>query len=643
MTRITDRRSAQLMGRGYLQERCSPSRMYGSVETRDSFGAGGSFLRFVLSERRSRSVLVLGLLLGSAMLNGFSIALLLPLLQLIGLPGVAADQGARGAWIHTWLDTFGVPFNLSSVLLLFLGVSAAQALTTRWQSILNAELQADLTENLRNRLHAAITYARWLYLIRSRRSDLLHAMCDDLGRVSAGVSFLPRLLNAAALLIVYVGVSLWISPVITGVVLAGVAVFWPLWARQGRLAHGAGSELSESSREFYGRLTDHLAGIKELKCLGAEEQGIAAFRELTHRMKSAHLSFVRVQADTGFIHSLGTAALLCGLVWLAIGALRLPAAQLVLLVYLFTRITPRIQEIQTCRQHLLQMLPAYASLMHLQERCEASREPLPLRKLTEKGLRQQMELRCVSFRYDAADEADATAETTEAPQWALREVSLTIPARSTTAIVGPSGAGKSTLADILMGLLVPNDGVVAVDGHVLDDESRSAWRRCIGYVPQDTFLLHDTVRENLAWADPTADESDLWRALRLAAADTLVRTLPEGLDTVLGDRGVRLSGGERQRIALARALLRRPSVLILDEATSALDSENQLRIQQTIERLSGELTLILIAHRFSTLRGADQIVVLDGGKVVEIGGLDSLMERHQGRFRALVQADSHAI
>jgi ATP-binding cassette, subfamily C, bacterial len=156
-------------------------------------------------------------------------------------------------------------------------------------------------------------------------------------------------------------------------------------------------------------------------------------------------------------------------------------------------------------------------------------------------------------------------------------------------------------------------------------------------VPQETFLFHDTVRSNLLWAKQDATEAELWAALGLAAAQAFVIALPQGLDTVVGDRGIRLSGGERQRLALARALLRKPTLLLLDEATSSLDTENEQRIQDAIEGLHGELTMVVIAHRLSTIRRADSIVVLDRGQVVEAGPWELLAQKQGGRFRGLLE------
>ena len=216
----------------------------------------------------------------------------------------------------------------------------------------------------------------------------------------------------------------------------------------------------------------------------------------------------------------------------------------------------------------------------------------------------------------------------------MGEVDLVIPAQRTTALVGPSGSGKSTIADLLTGLLQPDSGEIEVDGHSLSASDLPAWRRGIGYVPQEVFLFHDTVRANLLWACPEAEESEVWQALERAAAD-FVRQLPKGLETEIGERGVRLSGGERQRLALARALLIRPKLLILDEATSNLDVENERRIQRALAELRGQMTIVIIAHRLSSIRNADQIVVVEDGAIVERGSWEELHGRIDSRLAAL--------
>jgi len=188
-----------------------------------------------------------------------------------------------------------------------------------------------------------------------------------------------------------------------------------------------------------------------------------------------------------------------------------------------------------------------------------------------------------------------------------------------------------------MGLIVPDQGRILVDGMELSPERMKAWREQIGYVPQDTFLFHDTLRTNLLWAKPDAKEEEIIQSLKFAAAEESISGLPRGLDTILGDRGVLVSGGERQRLALARALLRKPSLLILDEATSSLDSENEKRIQNAIEKLHGKMTILIISHRLSTMRGADIIHVIEEGRLVESGTWNKLVAKN-GRFKELCKA-----
>jgi ATP-binding cassette subfamily C protein len=296
-------------------------------------------------------------------------------------------------------------------------------------------------------------------------------------------------------------------------------------------------------------------------------------------------------------------------------------------VLVFARLLPMLSTMQENYQKLVHMLPAFDSAMRMEATCRAAAEPVSSVTQPMLSLRDEIRLEDVSFRYDERSEQEA-----------LCRISLTIPSHQTTALVGPSGAGKSTLADLLAGLLQPSQGRIFVDNEVLSPDLARSWRKVVAYVPQETFLFHDTVRANLMWVRPEASDPEIWSALRLAAADKFVTALSDGLETVVGERGVKLSGGERQRLALARALLCKPSVLLLDEATSALDTEHETRIQAAIDELHGELTIVLIAHRLSTVRQADHIIVLESGQVVQAGNWQQLGADVNGRFHSLLEA-----
>jgi ATP-binding cassette subfamily C protein len=270
-------------------------------------------------------------------------------------------------------------------------------------------------------------------------------------------------------------------------------------------------------------------------------------------------------------------------------------------------------------------LPAFTSVRQLLKEAEGHAERSAGGGSSRLALREAISLDRISFAYTAGGPA------------VLRQVSMSIPAGRTTAIVGASGAGKSTLADILIGLLQPTGGRLEVDGQPLSGGDLPAWRRSVGYVPQESFLLHDTIRKNLLWAKPDATDADMWDALARAAAGGFVRARPDGLDAVVGDRGLRLSGGERQRLALARALLTQPVLLVLDEATSALDSINEQQILASVRNLRESATTLIITHRLSAVRHADLIYVLENGQIEASGTWDELVKK-PGVFGAMLSA-----
>jgi ATP-binding cassette subfamily C protein len=231
--------------------------------------------------------------------------------------------------------------------------------------------------------------------------------------------------------------------------------------------------------------------------------------------------------------------------------------------------------------------------------------------------------------FDAIDLRDLWFRHAHMDTWILQGVTLEIPRGSSLAIVGSSGAGKSTLADLMLGLLEPTRGAIGVDGRQLSSLGRS-WQDLLGYVPQDVFILDDTIRANVAFALPRgeADDARVWKALDLAQLGEKVRSLPAALDAAAGERGIMLSGGERQRLAIARALYHDPAVLVFDEATSALDTQTEREVSETMERLMGRKTMIIVAHRLSTVKRCDRVLFLDGGRVAGCDRFDKLLQEN---------------
>lgn len=278
----------------------------------------------------------------------------------------------------------------------------------------------------------------------------------------------------------------------------------------------------------------------------------------------------------------------------ALVVFHLPIGTLLLLILVFARILPMVSTLQQNWHVIIHQLPAYCDVSRLLTDCTEHQEMAAAGALT---FQKAITLHEVSFQYG------------EQGRPVIQQLSAKLPKNSTTVLVGPSGSGKSTLTDLIVGLLSPTHGHILIDDDILSASKALSWRKAVVYVTQEVFLFNASIRENLTMFSPHQTDEALWGALRDAAAD-FVETLEEGLDTILGDRGVRLSGGERQRIALARALLMNPQLLILDESTNALDQDNLVKIQQVLKQLRGKITLIIISHQPELYEDVDQTIVL---------------------------------
>ena len=547
--------------------------------------------------------------------EGLGLLMLLPFLELAGVAPGGAEPGRLSAMVGELFGKTGIPMTLGAILLVFLGVIALRAILLRSQTLLNAEIEQGFVRHLRSRLYAVVANADWLFLTRTRAADVTHALTSELQRVTVATNFFLRMISMAVLALVHVAVALLISPPMALVTAVAAGLLALLLRPQTRQSHEVGGLIRSASEQLYTAILEHLGSLKVAKGFGLIDSHVENFDSRNHRVKLEIIKFYRIQAKARLVYEIGAGITLAIILYAAIEFIHVPISSLLVLVFLFARLLPKATALNQSYNQIVGALPAFEAVLDLEARATAARETRPSGSVIPLGLAGGVELRSVSFRYDSGG-----------GEAALADIDLVIPAKKMTAIIGHSGAGKTTLADILLGLLKPAKGEVLIDGIALEGDRLHAWRRAVGYVPQDTFLFNDTIRGNLLWACPEASEADIADALELAACSEFIAQLPAGLETNVGDRGVKLSGGEKQRLSLARAVLRRPSLLMLDEATSALDEVSEARIRDAIERLRGEMTVVLIAHRLTTIRRADLIVVLRGGRLVETGTWEELAD-----------------
>jgi ATP-binding cassette subfamily C protein len=563
--------------------------------------------------------------------ESIGIALLLPTLQVAGFN--MAGQGEAGRYAAMLSNAFAA-IGLRPTLILLLGVYVtlvgARTVLGQIQSVGTYAVQQEVEHHMRRRLYHAIADANWLFVCRSRASDFTHALTHEIYRIGNGTNLALVFAGEIVLLVLYMAIAFALSAGMTSLVLVFGALLTLVFRGRTHAIEEQGEEVSSTNKSLYAATIEHLQSLKAAKTYGAEERNFSIYSDLSADVVRANVDGARQQAVAATWFELGSVMILAVVLYVSIRVLAVPAASILILLLLFARVMPRIMSSQQHYRAFVNALPSFGNLLNIEARCAAAAEPAahPHDKLS---LTRELAADSISFTYNEGRVA------------AVRDLSLVIPAGKVVALVGPSGAGKSTIADILMGLVQPDSGTLRLDGRPLGPEGVRGWRDQIGYVAPDTFLFHDTIRANLKWARPDASEDEMLAALRQASVFDFVAGLKDGLDTVVGDRGMMVSQGERQRLALARAFLRRPSMLILDEATNSLDSENEGRVLDAIESRRGELTVVLIAHRLSTIRWADLIYVVEGGKVVESGDWSTLSALRDGRFRALWEAQSLTI
>lgn len=574
----------------------------------------GKIFAVLRAEQRRRAYWLFALMLVAMLLETAGVGLIIPFLALVAEP----DIGRRYPSVAPYLARLGNPDQKTLIvfgmlgMLGFFGVKNSFLAFMTWQ---RSAFVADTQASLSLRLFGAYLRQPYTFHLRRNSAQLIRNVSMESNQFTSGLNSLIELVTQGLVLVGIGALLLFVEPIggLVALLVLGTAgtLFQSVTKKRIR-------RWGKERRFHQGKIIQHLqqglGGVKDIKLLGHEDDFLAQYA--THARGNAQAERKRKFLNGlprlwfEFLAVLGLVALVVSM--LVQGrAIESIVPTLAVFAAAAFRLMPKLGQVTTSSQELRFVGPVidsmYAELRELERVApEPHIGPLPFK--------QEIRLEGVGFTYDGASVA------------AVADIDLAIPIGGSVGFIGGSGAGKSTLIDVILGLIRPSLGRVLVDGTDIGTNLRG-WQDQIGYVPQSIFLTDDTLRRNIAFGivDKHIDEASVLAAVRSAQLDELVASLPEGLDTLVGERGVRLSGGQRQRIGIARALYHDPTVLVLDEATSALDTATERGVMDAVNALHGNKTIIIVAHRLTTVAHCDRLFRLDRGRLVSEGDYEEVV------------------
>jgi len=566
-----------------------------------------------------------------ALLDGTTFVLLIPFVQTLFTGASMAGAGGTNlmsrlldATVYRWIDIGGDPLQaIQAIIILIFFVFLAKNVFLFAQAYLMARVEQGVTRDLRNEVYDHLVELDLAFFGRVRMGQIVSRLTTEVEQLRTLVTaqlaqMVTSFFKFAVALALMVSIS-WKLTLAAFIVIPGAMIIWGPMVK--RLRRGDRSVLHLGG-EVNAHIQETLSGIRLVKSSSAEKRERARFHGLTGQYFTTFLRTERLRAMaapvTEMMAAVGTMVLLWYGARLVVSG-GLPGAQLVAFLGFSLNLYAPVKNVAKFPALMQPGLVAAERVFEFLDAPVEIRDHGDARRFT--SLDREIAFERVSFGYRPGE-------------LVLHDVSFTVPRGSVVALVGPSGAGKSTLVDLLGRFFEVSEGRIAIDGVDIRDLRIDDLRSRLGIVSQETVLFHDTVRANIAYGRPEATDEEIRRAAHAAHAHEFISQMPQGYESVVGERGTELSGGQRQRVAIARAILRDPPILILDEATSALDTESERLVQDAIERLLEGRTVFVIAHRLSTIQRAEQILVLREGRIVERGDHASLMEEG-GLYRKL--------
>lgn len=553
-----------------------------------------------------------------ALFNGVGTALIVPImLSLLGQDAILKEGPPIFQMLLSPFQDLPETYRYIAMAIAALLVIVLKNASNYLSALSSTVLARSLTSDMQRQGLELILGVDLEFFSNTQVGELMNRLGGEMNRAASAITTAIRLLVTSVTILVFLGILVsisWQLTIAATLLLPVSSLVSQFLVRKSRIYSRAMTQLNGL---YSGGIVELISGIRLVKSTVNEEREFQRFSQYIDEREHLNLKIQMNSGMVGPIAEVMNITVLFALVLLArvlfqdqISSL---AAIMVTYLVLLSRLLPFISQLNSGRNQLAQTSASVQIVHDLLRRDNKSF--MQNGALPYQGLSRGLEFRHVSFRYPNTQDS------------VLHDIDLKLPKGTTLALVGSSGAGKSTLADLLPRFFDPTEGAILIDGENLKNFDIATVRTAMGIVGQDTFLFNDTVRNNIAYGRKAATDEEIWAAARRANADDFIQNLPQGLDTMIGDRGVMLSGGQRQRLAIARALLQDPEILILDEATSALDTVSERLVQQAIDELSRDRTALVIAHRLSTVQKADQIAVMEKGRVVELGTHEELLAR----------------
>jgi ATP-binding cassette, subfamily C, bacterial len=563
-------------------------------------------MRFLITIARKypgRSALTLVSLLFAGIAEGFSLLLLLPVLNLVTSDDARVSGNGLSGLGHMLteaLSAMGITPTAGTLLIVIVVCLSLKAVFLLLANLQVGYTVAHVATDLRLCLLRSLLAARWEFYVRQPVGSLTNAVGTEALRASQAYVQGAKTLVVLIDTIVFTSVAFFATWQGALLSLAGGGMVLYGLRRLVRMAHHAGMRQTQLLKSLLSRLADSLQSVKPLKAMARQELVGSLLGSENRRLNRAlRRSVISTEALIA-AQDLTMGLIITSGLYVALIQWKLPFNAVIVMILVLARAIASLGKTQRQYQKMRADESAYWSLQAVIEEASRAREANP--GGTSPHLENSVRLNHVSFCY----------ETTPV----LTNASLTVQAGSFTAIMGPSGAGKTTIADLIIGLLRPQQGKILIDNVPLEQVDLRQWRQMIGYVPQESFLLHETVLWNVTLGDPEVNEADVEAALRAAGAWEFVAEMPQQMHSSVAERGTALSGGQRQRIAIARALARRPKLLILDEVTSSLDPQSEAAICRTLQGLRGGLTILAISHQRAMVEAADRIYRIQSREVI---------------------------